>query len=237
MPASIGRHGQRQINMKLIITFGLLILVAVTILIACNSKPKEKTDKEIFEEILNDPRVNSREVGEREGIKYFQYMENGKTGFRDLDGKIVIKAIYESAEMFSEGHSAVKVDGKWGLINEKGEYVLKPQFESLGGLHNGLLSFLSNKQFGFVDIKGQIKIKPQFDSVGEFSEGLCTVVNSQGKCGFIDTAGKLIIDFKFQSAWEFENGQAKIQLNKLWGSINKKGEIIVEPKYKYTSDY
>ena len=99
--------------MKLTIIVGLIILTLIALLIACKSEPKEKTDKKTFEEILNDPRVNSKEVGEREGIKYFQYIENGKTGFRDLDGKIVIKAIYESAEMFSEGHSAVEVDGKW----------------------------------------------------------------------------------------------------------------------------
>ena len=54
---------------------------------AVDIDPKEKNNfaKEnglllstVFEEILNDPRVNSREVGEREGIEYFQYMEKVK---------------------------------------------------------------------------------------------------------------------------------------------------------------
>lgn len=228
--------------MKMTIVFGLLISVAVLIFYSCNSKPKEKTDKEIFEEILNDPRINSREVGEREGIKYFQYMENGKTGFRDLDGKIVIKAIYESAEMFSEGHSAVEVDGKWGLINEKGEYVLKPQFESLGGLHNGLLSFRSGDKCGFIDIHGKVIIKPMFYWVDEFSEGLCAVSTDfrskeVRKYGYIDTTGKLVVDFQFQHAKKFENGRGKIQLNNLWGAVDKTGKIIIEPKHKYTSDF
>ena len=117
--------------MKLTKTYRLLILAAIGLLFACNSKPDHKSDQEIFEEILNDPRVNSKEVGERAGIKYFQYMDNGKTGFRDLDGNIVIKAIYESAEMFSEGYSAVEVEGKWGLIDETGKYIIEPKFEFL----------------------------------------------------------------------------------------------------------
>lgn len=228
--------------MKMTIVFGLLVLFAVAIFYSCNSKPREKTDKEIFEEILNDPRVNSKEVGEREGIKYFQYMENGKTGFRDLDGKIVIKAIYESAEMFSEGHSAVEIDGKWGLINEKGEYVLTPKFESLGGLHNGLLSFGSGDKFGFIDIHGTVIIEPLFYWVDEFSEGLCAVStdfrsNDVREYGYIDTTGKLVVDFQFQYASKFENGQGKIQLNNLWGAVDKTGKIIVQPKYQYTSDF
>ncbi len=98
--------------MKLTTTFGLLILAAIGLLLACNSKRKGNSSKESFEEILNDPRVNSKEVGEREGIKYFQFEKNGKTGFRDLDGKIVIKPIYDMAEMFSEGYSAVQVGDK-----------------------------------------------------------------------------------------------------------------------------
>lgn len=164
--------------MKLEPLFALVILIVIGFALECNKKPKEKTDEELFEEKLNDPRINSKEVGEREGIKYFQYMENGKTGFRDLEGNIVIKAIYETAEMFSEGHSAVEVDGKWGLINEKGEYVLKPQYEYLGGLHNKMLSFQEGDKYGFIDIQGKVIIKPDFYWVDEFSEGLCVVSTS-----------------------------------------------------------
>lgn len=221
--------------MKLTIVFGFVILLAVAILYACSSKPKEKTDKEIFEGILNDPRVNSKEVGEREGIRYFQYMENGKTGFRDLDGKIVIKAIYESAEMFSEGYSAVEVDSKWGLIDENGKYIIEPQFEYLGSVHSRLASYRANDKYGFVDIKGQERIKPQFDWVDEFSEGLCVVRNDNGKLGsgengYIDTTGKLVMDFKFKYAGKFENGKAKVQIDKDFVLIDKAGNIIADTK-------
>ena len=222
---------------KLIIAFVLLTLAIVGLVLTYMNKPKTKSDKEIFSEVLNDPRINSREVGEREGIKYFQYMENEKTGFRDLDGKIVIKAIYESAEMFSEGYSAVEVDGKWGLIDETGKYIIKPKFEYLGSVHNGLASYRVNSKYGFVDITGQERIKPQFDWVDEFSEGLCVVRNDNIKHGYIDTTGKVIIDFQFQYANKFENGKAKFELNNLWGAVDKTGKIIIEPIHKYTSDY
>jgi WG containing repeat len=218
--------------MKLTITFRLLILVAIGLLLACNNKPKDKSDKENFEEILNDPRVNSKEVGECEGIKYFQVEKNGKTGFRDLDGKIVIEPIYDMAEMFSEGYSAVTVGEKHGFIDETGKYVLPLQsYEFLGSLNNGLADFRINDKVGFINIKGEVIIKPQFDWADEFSEGLCVVRNDNGKLGsgksgYIDTTGKLVMDFKFKYAGKFENGKAKVQLDKDFVYIDKTGNII-----------
>lgn len=220
--------------MKLTITFGLLILVVIGLLLACNNKPKDKFDKENFKEILNDPRVNTKEVGEREGIKYFQVEKNGKTGFRDLDGKIVIEPIYDMAEMFSEGYSAVTVGEKHGFIDETGKYVLPLQsYEFLGSLHNGLADFRINDKVGFINIKGEVIIKPQFDWADEFSEGFCVVRNDNGKLGsgkngYIDTTGKLVIDFKFKNAGKFENGKAKVQIDKDFVYIDKTGNIIAE---------
>lgn len=212
--------------MKLLIIVGILILLSIGILLSCRNKPKEKSDNEIFEEILNDSRVNSKEIGERDGIKYFQIEKNGKTGFRDLEGKIVIEPIYDMAEMFSEGFSAVRIGDKWGLIDEAGKYSIEPKFQFLGSVHNGLACYRANDKYGFVDIKGQEKISPEFVWVDEFSEGLCVVRDEKGKHGFIDTTGKIAIDFQFQYAGRFENGQAKVKLGNLWRVIDKAGKTV-----------
>jgi hypothetical protein len=216
----------------LIMTF----LAGLLGLLGCNNKPKENSDKEQFEEILNDPRVNSRDVGEREGIKYFQVIEDGKVGFSNLYGNIVIEPKFDSAEMFSEGVSTVQVGKKFGMINEKGNYVLPLMaLDYLGSLHNGLASFRVNDKYGFVNTKGQEVIKPQYEWVDEFSEGLCVVRNDKGRHGYVDTTGKVVIDLQFQSANKFENGQAKIEINNLWGVINKSGKIIEEVTHKYST--
>ena len=228
--------------MKLILFIGLIVIIVFG-LFACTNQPKEKSDKESFEDILNDPRVNTKEVGEREGIEYFQFEEDGKTGFRDLNGNIVIEAKFDMAEMFSEGYSSVRVGNKHGFIDESGEYVLPLQsYEFLGSLHNGLASVRINDKVGFINIKGQEIIKPQFDWVGDFSEGLCVVRNDNskneiGKYGYIDTTGKVVIDFKFQYANAFEKGRAKVEINDLWGAIDKTGKIIEPATHQYTSGW
>ena len=144
--------------------------------------------------------------------------------------------------MFSEGHSAIEIDGKWGLINEKGEYVIEPQYDFLGGLHNGLISFRQSDLTGFLDVNGNVVIKPQFYWVDEFSEGLCVVstdwqTDDPRLYGYIDATGNLVIDYKYQHAHKFENGIGKVQLNNLWGAVDKEGDVVVEIKHKYTSGY
>lgn len=222
--------------MKIFIITGLIAIIVG--LLSCKSKPKEKPGKEIFEEVLNNPKANSKEVGEREGIKYFQVMENGKTGFRDLDGKVVIKPIYDNAEMFSEGLSTVQIGNRYGLIDETGRYVLPlREMEYLGSVHNGLASFRANDRYGFIDTSGQEKIKPIFDWVDEFSEGLCVVRNDKDKHGYIDTTGKLVVDFHFDYAYKFENGQAKVEVKNLWGAIDKAGKFVVQPTHNYATGW
>ena len=216
----------------------IVVFAIIALLLRCNSMPTDKSDKEIFEEVLNDPRVNSKEIGEREGIKYFQFVENGKTGFRDLNGKMVIKPIYDHAEMFSEGFSTVSIGNKYGLIDENGKYVLPLlEMEYLGTVHNGVASFRANNKYGFMSIDGQERIKPQFEWVDEFSEGLCVVRNDKGKHGYIDLSGKVVLDYQFQYALKFENGKAKVEVNNRWGAIDKTGKFLVQPIHDYATGW
>lgn len=53
---------------------------------------------------------------------------DGKWGFADQDGKLVIDCSYEDARSFQNGYAAVCVDGKWGYIDEDGNMVIDPAF-------------------------------------------------------------------------------------------------------------
>lgn len=61
---------------------------------------------------------------------YAAVMLNGKWGFIDSTGKMVIEPQYEDARSFANGFAAVKKDGKWGFINTDGKMVIEPQFEN-----------------------------------------------------------------------------------------------------------
>lgn len=61
---------------------------------------------------------------------------NGKWGYVDAEGKIVIEPQYSDARSFSNGYAAVEKDGKWGFIDLQGNIVIEPQFENTKDFNN-----------------------------------------------------------------------------------------------------
>lgn len=57
---------------------------------------------------------------------------NGKWGFIDKSGKIVIESKFDSGGHFSEGLAGVGLNGKWGFIDKNGEFVIEPKFDDIG---------------------------------------------------------------------------------------------------------
>lgn len=58
--------------------------------------------------------------------------KDGKWGFAQSNGKILIEPVYEDARSFSNGLAAVKKDGKWGFIDRDGNLVIDYQFSNAG---------------------------------------------------------------------------------------------------------
>lgn len=62
--------------------------------------------------------------------KLFTKMQDGKWGFVDINGNLIVDYKYDKATEFNKyGFAAVKKDGKWGSINEQGQEVIEPKFE------------------------------------------------------------------------------------------------------------
>lgn len=62
--------------------------------------------------------------------KLFAYKERNKWGFKDKDGNIVVKPIYDMVTEFNEyGYAGIKFKNKWGSINENGDVIKEPTYE------------------------------------------------------------------------------------------------------------
>ena len=60
----------------------------------------------------------------------FLSKKNGKYGFIDKEGKVVVDYIYDDAtEQNSYGYAGIKKDGKWGAIDNKGNVIQEPTYE------------------------------------------------------------------------------------------------------------
>ena len=55
--------------------------------------------------------------------------KDGKYGFVDKDGNVVVDYIYDAATSQNNfGYAAVKKDGKWGSIDDKGTVIQEPTY-------------------------------------------------------------------------------------------------------------
>lgn len=59
----------------------------------------------------------------------FLSKKNGKYGFVDKEGKVVVDYLYDDAtEQNSSGFAAIKSNGLWGAVDSKGNVVVKPKY-------------------------------------------------------------------------------------------------------------
>lgn len=109
--------------------------------------------------------------------RLFWIRENGKYGYIDNTGKVVIEPQYDNTIGFTEGLAATSVGGKYGYIDKKGTWVIKPQYDFAYIFRDGTAMIKVGKQYAWIDKSGKQIIQPQdFDDVASgFSENRLAV--------------------------------------------------------------
>jgi hypothetical protein len=153
--------------------------------------------------------------------------ENGKFGYIDRSGKLVIPCIYENTYGFTEGLAAVKVKGKIGYIDVTGKMVIPPTFDDAYAFFEGLAWVRISGLYAWIDRTGKVVIEPQaFEDVAAgFSDGMCAV-KIDGDWGYIDRSGKLVIKPRYDQASKFKRGTAQVRQASQYSWIDKTGKAI-----------
>lgn len=176
----------------------------------------------------------------------FPYVEGKVWGYLSCEGKVKVRAQYDSAWPFSEGSvplAAVRVNGKYGYIDMTGRMRIQPQFDEAYEFDKGgMAAVKKGPEAYFIGMSGDRK-SPVYQAARSFAGGLAPVaqlVDGQVRWGYIGTRIEdretnertFVIKAKFEDAQPFgSNGIAAVQLNGLWGFIDKKGETVIEPRF------
>ncbi|GAA6621336.1 hypothetical protein NUACC26_071560 [Scytonema sp. NUACC26] len=140
----------------------------------------------------------------------FRIVKNGKYGFIDKTGKVVIEPQFDLAWNFVEDLAQIKVGDKYGYIDRTGKQVILPKFQLAYTFSNGLALVAIDYKYGYINPSGQIVIPPQFSGALAFKNGLAAV-EINDKWGYIDFTGKTVIKPQFETALHFNQGLAAIQ--------------------------
>ena len=126
-------------------------------------------------------------------------LKNGKEGFVNTKGEVVIPFIYEWVRGFSEGLAAVCNDSHhWGFINTRGEVVIPLIYDWVQSFSEGLAAVSKNGKDGFINTSGDVVVPMIYDSARSFSDGLAAVRKDE-KWGFVDTTGNLVFPCNYYS--------------------------------------
>lgn len=105
----------------------------------------------------------------REGLASVR--KDGKMGYIDQTGSMVIPAVYEFAGLFLEGLAPVKLDGKYGYIDLSGRMVIEPQYESADYFSYGRAFVKMDGKYGMIDKTNKLVLEPEYDAFTSIMEG------------------------------------------------------------------
>ena len=200
---------------------------------------KRKAEEERIRQIEERISRLDKEVGLLE-----PYKNNGKYGFFDRNGSVVIPCQWEGAYNFSEGLALVRNDKcKYGYIDKSGNVVIPCQWNNAESFRDGLACVKDNNgKLGYIDKSGRLVIPCQWeDAYGfseGFSEGLASVKGDNGKYGYINKSGDVVIPCQWEDADNFSEGMARFENdNGYYGFIDKNGNVIIPCLWKYTGNF
>jgi len=163
------------------------------------------------------------------------FLENGKWGYMNEKGEVIIPTSYRNAFNFSiDGYApVVDIRKSWGFIDAKGEALnidLKGYIVDKKGFNDGLAIIIYKSKKGVVNTKGEVVIAPEYDLIMPFSDGYTTA--RKGKEFYILSKDGTSKKVDFVKVNRFSNGLAPfLGVNKKYGFLNTQGEVVIEAQF------
>lgn len=158
-------------------------------------------------------------------------------GFLNKNMAYVVKPRYVEARPFAEGMAAVyRQEENWGFVNKQGKLVTELKYCEVWDFSSGLAKVEVEGEidsvYGYIDKNGKEVIPANFAYAGNFSDGLAWVFPLDGPAGYIDCTGKMVLEFpKNVDCYDFSEGLARVATYPLWGFVDDKGKVVVQPQF------
>lgn len=188
----------------------------------------EHPDYPFLDELMTDMKLASK--------VFFPFQKDGKFGYIDEQGEIMIPANYDAVEPYIEGLGLVVKEGKIGFLNKSGELNIPFEYEDGESFENGLAIVARDNQYGLIDRTNKAVVPLQYDLVGKFNSGLALVANDTAY-GYVNKNGNLVVPLQLEYATDFVNGFAVIDQDGKKGIINTLGRVVVPARYSWLENF
>jgi hypothetical protein len=181
------------------------------------------------------------------GVQLKPVYENGRWGYADAGGRVVIAARFDAALPFADGLARV------GVVDE--------ELPEIGAS--------PNIKWGYIDERGRVLVELRYAVLHDFSEGLAAaaVLDKEKperpafergerrnlKWGYVDSGGREVIPMQFLTAEDFAEGLAAVNPGggggdskgegsmcgppDNYGYIDRMGAFVIKPQFAFASKF
>lgn len=184
----------------------------------------------------------------------FSVSKNGRFGYVDTAGEIVIPLEYEAARPFQGGYAFVMRAGKWGVVDPNGKTVVEPLWEEVAEVYEATANYewravRNGTRWGVVDRSGREILPLRYDEIPNPTPPLVAAV-TQGRPIYVRPGGEIAFDVPCPAARQgkdpdakgfpfFDHPIAMISCGKhrKLGLVDVSGRVVLAPEWDNISQF
>ncbi|MDD7134123.1 MAG: WG repeat-containing protein [Bacteroidales bacterium] len=205
-------------------------------------------NKEKAEKILKAPNlkketksaepVASVEACDTNNLEVFR--ENGKYGFKDENGKVVISCQYDYALSDKNGFYKVKIADKWGYIDSTGKVIVPIEYDKVIYVSDGNYIIANqgdwrNPKIGVLSSEGKVILPFEYDDYNDrWLEDKYVLRKAGGIC-ILGNGGVIEKELPYDYYEQFNDttGLSLVRRDGKWGYVNKELDEVIPCENQY----
>ncbi|MGB3465189.1 MAG: WG repeat-containing protein, partial [Cyclobacteriaceae bacterium] len=156
---------------------------------------------------------------------------DGKYGFVNTIGQLLIANRYDKVRLFSDGLAAYRLNNKWGFLNKKEKLVIQPVYTEILSFKEGVTAVRDKEKWGLIDKTGKVIEGFRYHNIERLPDGKYLLYGDKG-IGLNDKNGESIFQPVYQNLQDLGNGSAIVEKNGKWGVISYNGAYIIPTLYE-----
>jgi len=183
--------------------------------------------------------ITSSHTSSSNQLNRFYDYDKRAYGYKDSQGKIVIKPQYVDASYSFDGNYAeVKGPNGYGIINRSNVKCVPLQYKYLDLLGTTAIAKNANGQYGLISVSGKILVPFTYKSMSKYGNYI-EVRTSTDKEGLFDTNGNRILNDIYDdvSYCSISNDLIPCKYNGKWGYMTTSGNKAIDFKYKSAGEF
>ena len=144
---------------------------------------------------------------------------------------------------FSEGLAFISDGEKYRYVNTKGEPAGEAEYDYAGSFSHGVAAVCTDGKWGLIDAKMRSVTPLKYDYILTDGNGFCSEYGIiAAKLGeewlLLDASGREIArGFEEAALPASEDGYIAVKSDGLWGFCDRRGEIVIEPRYEAAGSF